>query len=163
MKTIYIARHAKSSWSNSNLSDFDRPLNERGLRDAPYMGSKLKEKGVNPQLIVSSSALRAFTTAKIIAKKLGYSKDKIRKEELIYDAYASDLLEYINNLNDKLNNVMLFGHNPGFTSLSNYLTGIPIDNIPTCGIVKITFDVDNWKEIAPSKGELIFFDYPKKH
>jgi phosphohistidine phosphatase len=160
MKTLYIVRHAKSSWKHSELSDIERPLNKRGERDAPFIGNTLKEKGIQPDLIISSPAVRARKTSGVIAEIIDYPKDKILINEIIYDASSSELLSMIQELDDKYNSVMIFGHNPGFTMLNNYLTDSFIDNIPTCGVVGIHFN-SSWDKIGNGSGEAFFFIYPK--
>lgn len=163
MKTLYLIRHAKSSWETANLTDFDRPLNERGKKNAPEMGKFLKKENHYPDLILSSPAKRALKTARIIAEEIGYPKNKIEEEIKIYEASVSDLLKITNQLDEKLNTVFLFGHNPGFTDFLNYLTDESISNIPTCGIAKIEFEVDSWKKISGGTGKLVYFNSPKKH
>ena len=163
MKTLYLVRHAKSSWKDNSLKDFDRPLNERGKRDAPFMGKLIREKGINPDIIISSPAKRAISTAKYFSAEFNKSKKEIIENNNIYEAGAGQLIDIINSIADNNNSAMLFGHNPGFTMLSNYLADKRIDNIPTCGVVTITFDVDSWKEIEVGTGKLIEFEYPKKY
>jgi phosphohistidine phosphatase len=160
-KTLYVNRHAKSSWDHPNLKDFDRPLNDRGERDAPEMGKRLKSKGIIPQLFVSSPAKRAITTARIIAKECGYSSDQIALEEDIYLASYSTLLGIVNGFDDRYDSIIIFGHNPGFTDLVEILTEEDIYNLPTCGICKITFPFDSWELISRGTGTLEYFDYPK--
>ncbi len=162
MKILSLVRHAKSSWSDSSATDFDRPLNGRGERDAPVMGGRLAEKDPPPDLLVASPAHRAATTAQIIAEELEYSDSEIRWEPAIYEAGLNDLMEIINGLNDDLTHVMLIGHNPGFTDLANHLANAHIDNVPTCGAVRIEFDVESWAQVDRLDGELVDFDYPKK-
>jgi phosphohistidine phosphatase len=163
MKTLYIIRHAKSSWNYPGLSDFERPLNERGKRDAPRMGKRLKEKGVRPDLFLSSPAKRAFSTAKRIANVLGYEKEHIKTDKKLYHADDETMLEVIHGLKNKYNEVMVFGHNPGLTDFVNALmdTEHPIDNIPTSGVVCFQFQTDAWATITWGTGHLLFFDYPK--
>jgi len=160
MKTLYLARHAKSSWKHPDLSDIERPLNKRGKRDAPYIGNLLKEKGVKPDLLISSSAVRARKTAVVIAEKIDYTKSKIVIDDKIYESSSTELLNIIKSFDDKYNSVMMFGHNPGFTMLNNYLTDSYIDNIPTCGIVGIQFN-SSWKKINGGSGKAFVFIYPK--
>jgi phosphohistidine phosphatase len=160
MKTLYLARHAKSSWKNSELSDVDRPLNKRGKRDAPFMGEVLHEKGVKPDLMVTSPAKRARLTAESIAKEIGYKKKNIVIEEDLYEFSTSGLLDVIQGFDNNHNSIMIFGHNPAFTTLNNNLTDQYIDNIPTCGIVCIQFDLQ-WNEIESNSGKTQFFIYPK--
>src|SRR4051812_22854209 len=115
MKIIYLIRHAKSSWDLNDLPDIDRSLNERGFRDAHLMGGKLSEKGVNPDLIISSPAVRAITTALIIARKIHYPEDKIILRKSLYETSSAEYLKEIAQLKESINSVMLFGHNPIIT------------------------------------------------
>lgn len=162
MKHLYIVRHAKSSWVDCEVADVERPLNKRGKKDAPVMGERLKDRGVTPDLIVSSPAKRAYKTAKKIAKKLDYPKKRIVKDESIYEGSEGDLLQVIRRADSNVESLMIFGHNPGFTFLANALVGEPlIDNIPTCGVFRVDFDVDDWREVEPGTGKFQFFDYPK--
>jgi phosphohistidine phosphatase len=163
MKTVYLCRHAKSSWDNPALDDFDRPLNKRGMRDAPFMGDILRKKVAPPDLIYSSPAKRAISTAVQIADAFDIEENKIIQKQIIYDAVVSDLVKIINNTEDNLDIIMMFGHNPTFTMTSNYLSDKYIDNIPTCGFVQIDFDFDSWSLINGNAGRLILFEYPKKY
>lgn len=163
MKTLYLVRHAKSSWDFPELTDFERPLNKRGKRDAPFMGKLLNDKNVKPELIIASPALRAYNTARIIAGRLDYPLENIETSEVIYDASVRDLTDLIQNFDNKFNSVMLFGHNPGLTSLSNLLTDKHVGNIPTCAVVGIEFDIQSWKEVKPDTGKFLFIDKPKDH
>ncbi len=160
MKKLYLVRHAKSSWADLSQKDIDRPLNKRGEKDAPYMGELLKKRGVQPDLIISSPALRANTTAKIFAEKLSYSKE-ISINPDIYEAYIDDVLSVIHQVSNNINTVMIFGHNPTFTNLANYFHDEYIPNVPTCGIICIEADVNNWANINRQTGNLTSFDYPK--
>jgi phosphohistidine phosphatase len=160
MKTLYLVRHAKSSWKEPKLDDKERPLNKKGKNDAPLMGEILKDKGLSPNLIVSSTAKRASKTALIIAEILGYPKDKINFMDDVYEATTHDLLEIIGKTEEKKSSLMIFGHNPGLTMLHNYLSKHYIDNIPTCGIVALKFNCP-WKEINKNSAEFLFFEYPK--
>lgn len=161
MKTLYIVRHAKSSWKFPELEDHDRPLNKRGKRDAPFMGSLMKSRNVLPELMLSSSANRALTTAKVIAEKTGYDPEKIVVERDIYMADSDDILEILQRQNDKYGSIMIFGHNPGFTDLVNELADEDIDNVPTCGIAKLVLNSESWTELDFGSCELEFFEYPK--
>ncbi len=162
MKRLTLVRHAKSSWSDSGLSDRERPLNTRGKADAPEMGMRYARLNATPDIIISSTAKRAFTTAKAIAKEIGYSKTKIKKEEQLYNAEVSDWIEFIQALETKHNHVMLFGHNPALTDLVNFLTGPTIDNLPTCGVVDLEYRSRDWKKITQQKPTSISVDFPKK-
>lgn len=160
-KYLYLIRHAKSSWEDSSLRDFDRPLNKRGLRDAPEMGRRLAEKQVLADLMLTSPANRALTTCKLIAAEIDFPQEAIEKDDDIYHAGPSTLLDVINDIDNTWRTVLLFGHNPGFTDLANQLNGTNIDNIPTCGIVLCKFDTDSWEEIRFGSGTQLFFDFPK--
>jgi phosphohistidine phosphatase len=161
MKTLFINRHAKSSWSHEGLSDFERPLNKRGKNDAPIMGKRLKDNDEGIELMVSSPAVRALSTAKIMAGEIGYKEDDIKEIPEIYAAGVEQLLSIINALDDDYDKVIMFGHNPGFTNLVDYFTGAGLLNVPTCGIAKITFMTDHWKELSAHTGKLAYFDFPK--
>ncbi len=162
MKTLYIVRHAKSSWDDPHLDDYDRPLNNRGKQNAPEMGKYLAKSGVQPDLIISSSAKRAFSTAKKIVKELRYDQKEIVKTRDLYLASIGTTLKIIRQVEDSINSLMIFGHNPGWTDLTNYLSNAYIDNVPTCGVVAIEFDINHWVEVDKGKGKLLFFEYPKK-
>ena len=163
MKTLYINRHAKSSWKFENLNDFDRPLNTRGKKAAEFMANKLKEKGEEIELMVTSPANRAISTCEYFAEAFEYDHGLIEEAHSMYHADHGTLLTIIDNMPDSFDKVMIFGHNPGFTNLANVLTGDTLGNIPTCGMVKINFDVDSWQAVSPGSGELEYFDYPKRY
>lgn len=162
MKTLLLIRHAKSSWKNSDLSDYQRPLNKRGLRDAPYMGKRIAHWGCQPEQIISSPSLRALTTAKPIATELNYNPINIIENEKIYGAGDQELVQIIQSFDDQFENIMLVTHNPGITNLANGLTNENILNIPTCGALQISFEIDNWRDIKDHTGILIEFNYPKR-
>lgn len=162
MKTLYLVRHAKSSWKDASLPDHDRPLNKRGEEDAPRMGKRLARRRPKPGLIISSSAVRAKTTAKLLATEIGYPKANIVVDKLIYEAELRDLVSIIRGLDNNVDCVMLVGHNPAFTLLVNSLAQCDIANVPTCGLAVLSFDMDSWNDIDRVSGELLDFDYPKK-
>lgn len=162
MKTLFVVRHAKSSWKEASLNDFDRPLNKRGKHDAPEMGKRLKRAQVKPDLIISSPAKRALDTAEIIAKEVGYPEGSIRKIDTIYEASLSDLIALIHALDDRYDTILLVGHNPGLTYLLNHLSGEHVQNLPTCGIYGLSFEVDSWKKIVRHSGRVVFADSPKR-
>ncbi|MBL4708138.1 MAG: histidine phosphatase family protein [Flavobacteriales bacterium] len=162
MKTLYIIRHAKSSWSQANVSDFDRTLNDRGFFDAPLMGKVLKGKGILPDAIYASTAKRALLTTSILTKEISFTKE-INKEPEYYHASASSLLQKINQFPDDLNTVFVVGHNPGLTYLAEDLSNDHFGNLPTCGIVGIRFEFDSWAMISAGTGECFYYDYPKNH
>ncbi|MBL8007839.1 MAG: histidine phosphatase family protein [Ignavibacteria bacterium] len=161
MKKLFLIRHAKSSWKHPELSDHDRPLNKRGKHDAELMSETLKARGIKPDIIVTSSAVRALEFAKVISDILNCKKPVI--SEKLYLASESGLLGIVKETDEKYNTVFLIGHNPGITYFANLLSGSSIENIPTSGIAEIGFSHCLWKEIQSGSGELLSFDYPKKH
>jgi len=161
MKTLYLVRHAKSSWKDGNLSDHDRPLNKRGEQDAPRMGQRLRRREPQPEVIISSSAVRAKTTAKILATEIGYPKSDITIDQRMYGAEPEDVVSIIHGLDHKIDCAMLVGHNPTFTDLVNALGRCHIDNMPTGSIAVLAFSIEAWEDIERVKGELLDFDYPK--
>jgi phosphohistidine phosphatase len=161
VKTLYIVRHAKSSWENPLLADFDRPLNERGKRDAPRMAKRLKEKRITPDLMLSSPAKRALSTCKQMAEVLGYNKDKIKTNPDLYHSDEDEILRVIRTIKDHHQTAFIFGHNPGLTEFVNAISEANIDNVPTCGIVACTFETDSWGKIDWGSGTVLFYDYPK--
>ncbi|MFW0693174.1 SixA phosphatase family protein [Aliarcobacter butzleri] len=162
MKKLVLIRHAKSDWSNPFLDDFLRPLNKRGEKNAPLMANLLKEKNIRPDLIISSPSLRTKQTLEYFIKKLNYD-DEVRFEESIYEAPYENLLKVIKDIPNIYKIVFLIGHNPGLCDLTNFLVDKSFENIPTCGIVEIDFDVKNWKDISKENSNLISFEYPKKY
>ncbi len=163
MKNLLIIRHAKSSWDNPAWGDLERPLNARGKRDAPLMGRLLRERGVLPDLILSSPAKRARKTAMRIAEAVGYPEDLISIEPAIYMQGVRALLDLIAKLPDSVKRALIVGHNPDFTEFVELLTRERIGNLPTCGLVSVEFAVDDWRAVAPGNGRMAFFDYPKRH
>lgn len=161
MKKLYIIRHAKSDWSDESLKDFDRPLNERGEKNAPFMGELLAKNGVIADMILSSPAQRAKTTAEIIAKKIGFEKS-VTYNETIYNAYLNELMEILTYTYDNINTLFLIGHNPALNALAYTLVEHK-ENIPTCGILEIEFNCNSWFDIDKSNAKLISFEYPKKY
>jgi phosphohistidine phosphatase len=162
MKALMLVRHAKSSWKERGLPDHERPLNKRGRRDAPMMGERLAQRGVEVDLIISSSAARAVATAEAMAEAFEYAWDEIVFEERLYEAYAEEILEVIEEQDDWVDHLMLIGHNPGLTALANHLSSHDIENVPTCGVVELKYDIERWAEIADAEPAEVGFDYPKK-
>lgn len=163
MKTLILVRHAKSGWDNPDWIDFERPLNKRGLRDAPFMGNILKEKGILPDLIISSSANRAITTARAYAQAFDYKESDIRQDINIYEKGTRHIINTIKSVPNNVGTLMIFGHNPDITSLCTYFSGEYIDNVPTSGTVCIDFDIDLWDKVEERNGKLRFFEFPKKY
>lgn len=163
MRSLYLVRHAKSSWDIPGLSDLERPLNKRGKHDAPMMGKLLKNMGEIPDLIITSPAKRANSTAKRIATEIDYNEKGITINDLLYMADIENFIEVIKDVNEKFKKIMIFSHNYGITDFANYISTSDIENIPTCGVVKIDFKFDSWNKIKKEKGKLVFFEYPKKY
>jgi phosphohistidine phosphatase len=161
MKTLLIIRHAKSSWDNAILNDMDRPLNERGKRDAPAMAQRLIRSGIRIDLFVSSPAKRARTTAELFSREFGRPEKEILLIPELYHAPMQAFRETIAALDDRYDIVALFSHNPGVTAFVNTLTSVRVDNMPTCGIFAVTSQVPTWSEFPGTGKEFWFFDYPK--
>ncbi|MBK7629440.1 MAG: histidine phosphatase family protein [Ignavibacteriales bacterium] len=160
MKKLFLLRHAKSSWKNPNLEDFDRPLNRRGIKDAPVMAARFKERNVELDLIISSSSKRTTETAEIFANVLNYNKD-ITYIDKLYLASSGTILQIVNQINENNIKAMIVCHNPGITNLANFLGDIFIDNIPTTGIVGFSFN-NSWLDMKGNSCKRLFIDYPKK-
>jgi len=161
-KTLIIVRHAKSSWKDSTLNDIQRPLNKRGNKDASKMGKHLDKKKIIPQAIFSSSGLRALTTARLISVEIGMKPTEIIVEDDLYTFNSEQLLDAIKTFPDDYEKIMVVGHNPAVTDITNFLSGSEIDNIPTCGVAILKLSVDSWKDIEKNTAKLSRFDYPKK-
>lgn len=162
MKTLTIVRHAKSSWDNDSLADSERPLNHRGERDAPVMAQRIEQAGIRPSLILSSHAVRAWTTAKEIAQELGYPQEFLQREKDLYLASADRILSVVARQDEGFNHMMIVGHNPGLTDLVNYLVPGLTGNLPTCGVVSVGCDAETWELRGDVEMELLLYDYPKK-
>ncbi len=162
MKTLYLVRHAKSDWGNPEISDKQRTLNQRGLRVAPMMGKKLAEQGIQMDVILSSPATRAITTARLIAEQLHYDELAIIQQEALYNADPNTLLNAINHIDDQHNSAMLVAHNPGISDLASLLSHELRRHMPTCTIVSIEFAVDTWQAVCAGGGKQLAFDIPAK-
>jgi len=161
MKTLYLIRHAKSSWSVPDLSDIERELAKKGLRDINTMGSYLALKNISPDIILSSCALRAEQTSDLLAKKIQSDAPRHYLSEL-YLASPEAILELVMAQDDDVESMFVVGHNPQLTELANILSDEHISKLPTLGIVAITFDIKEWEELEKSKGNIEFFIYPKQ-
>lgn len=161
MLRLTLVRHAKSSWADPGMRDFDRPLNRRGSRDAPAMAQRVSELRRPPDHLVSSPAVRAFTTADVFAQRLGLATDAIRLESRIYDASRATLVEVVRALDPKSRHAMLFGHNPGFSELARWLATCPFHEMPTCAIASLELQISEWRELGPGCGRLARYLYPK--
>ena len=163
MKTLYLVRHAKSSWKYPDLDDFERPLNKRGRKNAPLMGKLLKKLNVNPDIIVSSPANRAATTARMLAAKINYPLENIQYSEILYEFSEGALIQILKRIDDCVAKAMIVGHNPGLNNMANYLGNRQISNIPTAGVYCLDLNIASWTKIGQNCGKSIFFEFPKKH
>ncbi len=159
MKTLYLVRHAKSSWK-FDVIDHARPLNDRGLRDAPIVAAHVADAMPKPDLMMSSDAMRAKTTAFFFAKAYNISEKDIVLDHILYDFDGRDLVEVIRSCDDRIDRLMVFGHNNAMTNVVNAYGDKPIDNVPTCGVTVIEFSVNQWQDI--SQGKTIFTSIPKE-
>lgn len=162
MRALTLVRHAKSSWDDPALDDFDRPLNQRGLRDAPLMGQRLARSGAPPDCLVSSPALRALTTARLFAGALGIPEHAILQQPAIYEAGVPELFAVVRGLDDAYGSVALFGHNPGFTDFAHALARCSFGELPTCAVVRLELDAGSWREVQHGGGRLLNFSFPKE-
>jgi phosphohistidine phosphatase len=160
-RRLILFRHAKSSWDDSSQRDFDRPLNKRGLRDAPRMGQFLLEQQINPGIIICSDANRALSTARHVATELSYPLDDIRMNHALYLSSAATILDVLDSAAAKDSDVMLIAHNPGLTELANSLSDTRIDNLPTCSVFIATQAAESWNELGAHAGRFEAFYSPK--
>lgn len=160
MRKLLIMRHAKSSWDNPDISDFDRPLNARGLQAAPFMGSQIYKNGLIPDLIISSPAKRAKQTAVLVRESAGI-EGKIEFVEKIYEASPTTLLYVTSELPDKYKSVLLVGHNPGIEGFIRILTG-EIHEMPTASVAQISLNIEKWADISLNCGQLELLMRPKE-
>lgn len=162
IKTLLIIRHAKSSWDEAALNDFERPLNDRGKKDAPVMAQRLKDKNIQINAFVASPAKRAKKTAELFAEVYENDKAHILYISKLYHAGPEVFFEVAEALDDTYNTVAIFSHNPGITEFVNQLdSAVQVDNMPTCGIFAVQLKDPSWKNFSKAKKEFLFFDYPK--
>ena len=162
MKTLTIVRHAKSSWKDSSLRDRDRPLNSRGKSDAPEMGRRINDAGVRPSLILSSPAVRAWKTAKAVAEAINYPREFLQKEDALYLASLDRILDVVVAQDNRFNNILLVGHNPGLTEFANFLVPGLTSNLPTAGVVSVEVDQEDWSLYERPATRLLLHDWPRK-
>ncbi len=159
MKTLVLVRHAKSAWGDPTLADHDRPLNDRGRRDAPEMGRRLRERGVSPQAILSSTAVRARTTAEAIAEQLGVAPDVVALDERLYGSSPETILAVVGELDDEVATVLIVAHDPGMSDLAYRLSG-EIEHMPTCAVAEFRFRTWSWSEIGDAEPLEVYLDTP---
>lgn len=161
-RTLVLIRHAKSDWGNATLRDYDRPLNARGLRDAPALGKRLQEKDFLPDLIVASTARRAAETARLVAEGMEFPEEKIQWEDTLYHAPPSVMEDVLFGLEDRVKRVFLVAHNNGISEFARQLLpSLPIDDMPTCCAVAIEMEAERWTDLPLAKKTLLFIDTPK--
>jgi len=161
VKDVCFVRHAKSSWDHPEMNDFDRPLDLRGLKDAPMMASKMRDLGLTPDLIITSGANRARSTAEFFRKEFNLEKDKFLVRNELYEATPQQVYDVLCSAPDTAAFVFIFGHNPTFTWVANHLSGVHIDNVPTCGVVHAQAIITSWKKFKPDHAGFVGFHYPK--
>jgi phosphohistidine phosphatase len=161
MKTLLLVRHAKSSWDDFSIKDFDRPLNDRGKSDAPLMAQRLLDREIKIDAFIASPAKRARKTAELFAKQFKESKDGIIFVDSLYLASTSTFSEVIGKTDNQFDTIAVFSHNDGITAFANTLTNTKTDNIPTCGIFAVRIKAKKWSAFAEAEKEFWFFDYPK--
>lgn len=163
MKRLYLVRHAKSDWGDEGLKDIDRPLNQRGYSAAYRMSEWFAKKSEVPNLFISSDATRALSTAMIFARNLNYPANEVVVLQQIYESAAKTLKDVIVQIEDKNQSAIIFAHNPGMTNLTNELTDdLFFDELPTCAVVALEFDIKSWKEAASKKAKIAFHQFPKE-
>ncbi len=163
MKTLTIVRHGKSSWDYTDVNDIDRPLKVRGINDAYTMAQRLDSAGHKCDLIISSPASRAIHTALIFSRVLNISDEKMKINSGLFHAGEDEIMDIIYGVDDQVSALMIYGHNPGFTLLANYLSTLSIPNVPTAGLVILEFECQKWNEIDKTNCKTQFFDYPKNN
>jgi phosphohistidine phosphatase len=161
MKKLLLVRHAKSSWNDITQADFDRPLNERGNKDAPRMAKRLIKDGVEIDAFISSPAVRALTTAEYFAEAYDVKKKNVVTDQILYHPEPKNFFEIISRLSDDHKTVAIFSHNPGITEFVNQLTEVRVDDMPTCAIYALKVDIKSWKDFREAEKKFWFFDYPK--
>jgi phosphohistidine phosphatase len=160
MKTLVLVRHAKSAWGDPTLSDHDRPLNDRGRRDAPEMGRRIRERGIAPDAILTSTAVRARSTAEAIADQLGVADGTLTLDERLYGSSPDTILDVVAELDDEFTTAVVVAHDPGMSDLAHRLSG-EIDHMPTCGVAEFRFAAWSWSEIAESEPLEVHLDTPR--
>lgn len=163
MKHLILVRHAKAAWNRSDIADIDRPLNDTGRREVPTMGERLAARDIMPDMIMSSPAERALHTATMLAPYVKLPSDRIVIQDELYLA-DTDILLSITQLTDaNVDCMIIVGHNPGLTQFANMMTEVAVDNIPTCGMYHMKFDIDAWHKVDLKIGDYVAFDFPRNH
>jgi len=161
MKRLFIVRHGKSTWDYNSVKDIDRPLKDRGIADGYKMAAHLKKRGLVPEKIISSTGIRALHSAIIFLREFSLHKSALSVDQDLYLAHHEEILDVIYPVSDEVVSLMIFGHNPGFTDLANYLSHLNLHNVPTTRVVVLDFEVDKWTEISRDNLANAYFDFPK--
>jgi len=162
-RRLFIIRHGKSSWEHEGLEDIDRPLAPRGLRNAGEMAERLLKKKLVPQLVLSSPANRALNTARIMSERWGVGQENFQIHDTLYMAFLSEIEQVVASASADIRNLAIFGHNPSFTAYANSFLELPLDNLPTAGVVIVTLDSDSWSGIGRKHVKDTYVDYPKRN
>ena len=163
MKTLYLIRHAKADLKNGEVADLYRPLNERGYSDAAKMSRTLKDKKVMPQLVITSPAIRTYSTAIVFCNTLDYDTSTIMLAPGLYESSAKEYLHVISEIDNECDCAFLVGHKPTITDCANRLTKPFTEEIPTCGIIGLKSTATDWKQFVKFPNELFLYDYPKNN
>jgi len=161
MKYLTLIRHAQTEPAQAGQKDIDRVLDRKGQRDAPKMGVKLNELNLNPNKIYISNSVRTVSTSNLLVEQLEYPLGEIEQDEVLYETSVGSLLAFVNKLDDSVHDVTIIAHNPSISYLSEYLTGEEIGGVPSCGVVRMKFDLTEWKLLSKDSGDLIYFVYPQ--
>lgn len=161
VKDVCFVRHAKSNWDQPGLDDYSRPLDSRGLRDGPLMAQKMHELNLVPDLIITSGAKRARSTAEFFRKEFDLGPEKFIVNDKLYEATPDDVYSVISSAPDTARFLYIFGHNPTMTWVANSISGVHIDNVPTAGVLHVQTMVASWKKFKPQHAGFISFHYPK--
>jgi phosphohistidine phosphatase len=162
MLRLTLVRHAKTEPAHPGQEDWDRMLEARGQRDAPEMGRRLKGRGRKPDAVLTSPAVRALATTSIMTRELGVAASKVTQDERLYLASPKELLRVVKELGGKAKHLMVVGHNPGLTEFADALASDrSLDNLPTCGVFTLEFDIEDWADLELGTGANAEFDYPR--
>jgi len=161
-RKLIIIRHGKSSWDHEGLDDIDRPLAERGILNSAEMAKRLLDKGIVPELILSSPASRALNTALIMLRNWGLEPEKLQIHDPLYDAYLEEIKQVVSKAPPEISRLAIYGHNPSFTMYANHFLNERLDNLPTAGVVIVTLESEGWKGIGRKQVKETYVDYPKR-
>ena len=163
MRRLTLVRHAKSDWKNADLKDFDRPLNRRGLKEAPQMAERLAAQKIRPDLMLTSPAVRALETARVLAKALDYPLRRLKTEDRLYLGPAADILAVVRGVGSRVRHLMIFGHNPGLSAFAQSLTNDrELGELPTCAVYTMELDIRSWADARLGEGLNPSLQHPKR-